>query len=314
MAAFHKVAVVIPCYNAQATLTQTLDSALAQSLKDFYIVAVNDGSQDETVEILADYTRRYPKKFYVINQSNQGQTVAKNVGLKQSRSEFVAFLDSDDLWLPDKLEKQVALMSVNLGIGLCYTAAYQIDRQETIVGEIGVSSSHRGRCFNDLIVRNNIVASSVMVRRSVVERAGFFDESLRACENWDLWIRIASDCEVEYIDEPLTLYRLHPNNMSKNFEKIMQARLQVIEKHLPVFSKDPWVIMQRREAFFKTHLTFAKSYIESLRLAEARRALFKALKIRPGQLGCYVLYLKTLLGPKLFRWLRARRRVVHDDY
>jgi glycosyltransferase involved in cell wall biosynthesis len=300
-----RVVVVVPCFNSQNTLGQTLDSVLRQSFLEFCVVAVNDGSTDRTENVLEEYSKRYPKKLLVISQRNQGQTVAKNVGLKNTQSEFVAFIDSDDLWAHNKLEKQVALLAANPNVDLCYTAAHQIDVKGSLVGRIRVSPTHRGRCVNELITNNNIVASSVMVRRIAVDRAGLFDESLPACENWDLWIRIARNCELDYIDEPLTSYRLHPNNMSKNYEKIMQARLRVIDKHLPAGSDDPWIRQQRQAALYKAHFNSAKSYIESLRLTEARSELAKVLRIKPMKTACYVLYLKTLLGPKVFARVRA---------
>lgn len=301
------VAIIIPCYNAQATLAPTLDSALAQSFRDFVIVAVNDGSQDDTLAILKHYAKLHPEKIQVISQPNRGQTVAKNVGIVQGRGEFIAFLDSDDLWSQDKLQKQLALMVARPDAGLCYTAARQIDVPGAVVGHIGVSASHRGRCVNELILRNNIVASSVLARRAAIERAGSFDEHLRACENWDLWIRIARDYAVEFIDEPLTSYRVHPNNMSKNFERMFQARMYVIDKHLPQAAADVGVKKRRREALFKAHLAFAKGYVEAMRLKEAQRELIAALKIRPADVESWVLFLKTLLGPSLFRRLREWR-------
>ncbi len=302
-----RAAVIMPCYNAADTLVETLGSIAAQSFDDFCLVAVNDGSKDNTADILKKFAQTYPDKVVVIDQENKGQTVAKNVGLENSRSEFVAFIDSDDLWAPDKLEKQVTLMADNPEVGLCYTAARQINTRSEPVGQISVSPSLRGRCMNELILRNNIVASSVMVRRAAVEQAEVFDVSLKACENWDLWIRIARTYQLEYLDEPLTSYRLHPNNMSKNFEKIFSARLQVINKHLPQGSDDSWIRKQRQVALYRTHLTFAKSYIELLRLSEARGELAEAMKIRRTEGECYLLYVKTLLGPGVFRFARSLR-------
>lgn len=302
-----RVAVIIPCYNSQTTIAETLDSVFRQSFDDLCVIAVNDGSVDGTVGILKEFAQCFPEKMFVITQPNCGQTVAKNVGINKSQSDFIAFLDSDDLWAPDKLEKQLALMAARPGTGLCYTAARQIDMQGAVVGHIGVSASHRGRCVNELILRNNIVASSVLVRRKAIEGAGLFDEHLRACENWDLWIRIARDYAVEFIDEPLTSYRVHPNNMSKNFERMFQARMYVIDKHLPRSDDDPGVGERRRHALFKAHLSFAKGYVDALRLNDAQRELIAALKIRPTDTECWVLFLKTLLGPALFRRLREWR-------
>ena len=303
----YRVSVVMPCYNAQGTLKETLDSALAQSVQDFCIIAVNDGSQDQTGDILADYAQRHPEKMQIVSQVNQGQTVAKNVAIRAGQSEYIAFLDSDDLWDAEKLQKQVAVLDEHPDVGLCYTAAKQVNMRGDQVGRIGVRAAIQGRCHDELIKGNQIVASSVMVRRSAVVQAGLYDETFRACENWDLWIRIAREWKIAYIDEPLTSYRVHPNNMSKNFEKMMNARLRVIDKHLPGDSVDPMTKRLRTDSLFQTHMAFAKGHIEALRMSEARQLLFKTLLLKPTCWSGYKLYAKTLLGAKLFQLARKIR-------
>lgn len=302
-----KVSVVIPCYNADATITQTLDSVLAQSFQGFVVVAVNDGSRDGTRAILEEYSQRYPDKIKVITQENQGQTVAKNVGIRQSKSDYIAFLDSDDLWAPNKLTEQISLLNARPEVGLCYTTATLIDEGGQKTGSASFSAALRGRCQPALINGNNIVASSVMVRRVAVEQVECYDEAFRACENWDLWIRVAGSWEIEAIDESLTSYRVHAQNMSKDIEKMLAARLRVVNKHLPAESTDSALLAQRREALFKTHLAFTKSYIETLNLGAARGQLIAALQVKPMARECYLLYLKTLLGKQFFQWIRQRR-------
>lgn len=299
------VVVIIPCFNAERTLEQTLDSVVAQTFTDVKIVAVNDGSTDQTAEILDAFAGKHPGLLEVLTQKNQGQTVAKNTGIRHSQSKYVAFLDSDDLWDPRKLEQQVQLLDANPHVGMCYTAAQKIDESNHVFDTINVSPDHRGNCRQAFIIRNNVVASSVLARRSAIEQVGFYDISFAACENWDLWIRIAGISAIEYIDEPLTKYRIHSQNMSKGFEKILQSRLQVIDKHLPEQTNSPAIRSLRKEALFKAHLAFAKMNVQILNFGKARSELIKAIRVAPKKIESYSLFLKTLLGKNTFKLLRS---------
>lgn len=299
-----KVSIIIPCYNASATIWETLDSLYEQTFKNFEIVIVNDGSTDESASIIECYTNKFNRRLNLITQTNQGQTVAKNVGIRNSSGQFIAFLDSDDIWAPEKLECQAFLMQSNLDMGLSYTNAYKINEMGVKTDTITASPLYRENCFDRLLLRNNIVASSVMIRREMIDQVGFFDESLEACENWDLWIRIAKVAPIDFIDRPLTLYRVHSGNMSKNLDKMYRSRLKLIDKHLPYQNNNPKLLDQRKNALFFTHINFAKTHIENLELKEARHELLQAAKIRPNEIMCYQLYLKSLLGKRVFKFIR----------
>jgi len=303
-----KVSVIIPCYNASATIRETLDSLRCQTFRTFEVIVVNDGSTDDTGTILGIYTKQFNEKLKIITQINKGQAVAKNVGIEHSSGEFIAFLDSDDLWAPDKLEKQYDYMQLNPGIAMSYTEAYKIDEKGECINTISANPAFRGKCFENLVLHNNIVASSVMVRRDVLDKVGFFDTELAACENWDLWISISRYYPINFIEHPLTFYRVHKDNMSKNWTKMYRARLQVIDKHLSLRSNEPATFELRKKALFFLHRNFAKLHIENLDLKKARRELIDAIKARPNDITCYLSYLKTLLGEKMFRLIRQLKQ------
>lgn len=299
------VAVIIPCYNARNTISKTLDSVLSQTYKLFKIYVVNDGSTDDTLDILHAYQKKNSEKIYVVSQQNQGQAAARNKGIQSSQEAYIAFIDSDDLWHPEKLEKQ-RLVFAKHDIGMCYTQGVEIDEQENQIDIIHVNPSYRGRCFEKLIISNNIVASSVMIRRSVLDRVGMFDTGLGACENWDLWLRISRSFFIDFLDEPLTSYRIHSGNMSQNSDKMYKNREKVLEKHLfdALRGGTPDLI---KTAYHRHHKLFALQLIQNLRLTEARKQLLRALTYNRLDAQLYKLILKTCLGKTVIALARKLR-------
>lgn len=303
-----KVSVIIPCYNASATIRETLKSIKEQTFKDYEVIIVNDGSTDDTDNILTSYAEQLNGLLKIITQTNQGQTVAKNVGIRNSKGQFIAFLDSDDLWAPEKLEYQLAYMESRPHVGLCYTEGILINEKGDKIGKVNCLPSYRGNCFDKLLIKNDIVASSVMIKREILDRVGLFDEDFKACENWDMWIRISKVSQIEYIDRPLTYYRVHLKNMSKNMDKMYVYRLKIIDKHLPTKNRDPLILEKRNIALFFTYLAFAKQHIENLELRKARNNIIQAIKLRRYEMICYRLYFRTLFGVKAFKAIQGMKK------
>lgn len=300
------ISIVIPCFNAEKTVGATLDSILAQSYQDYEVIAVNDGSSDATGDILGEYTDKFTGRLAIVSQVNQGQTVAKNVGTAHASGRFVAFIDSDDMWAPEKLSRQIEFLEHNSHVGLCYTNGYYIDEQNNRIEEVGVSPDYRGRCFQKLLMGNNMVASSVMVRTEVLDKVGWFDEELRACENWELWTRIAQSYEIDYIDEPLTYYRQHDDNMMRDIDKMRKYRLMVIEKnHLRYKHIELDIDKFTKDAYFMAYSFFGGNYLWELDIKKARKDLLKAIRLNPTAISCYRMFIKSLLGEKLIHHLRS---------
>ncbi len=297
------VSIIMPVYNGERFIGEALDSILMQSYKNFELIVINDGSTDNTLEILQQYKTRFDERLLIINQPNQGQVVAKNKGLNLARGDFISFLDSDDRWHPRKLESQIDLLLKNPSVGLCYTEAVLIDERGNQIGYRTVNPSYIGKCFNKLIMGNCITASSVLLKRECIDKVGSFDTSLTACENWDLWLRISRISELKYIKKPLTYYRIHQEHMSKDLDKMRNARLQVLSKYKNVLPKDVY-----KAALFKVYSHFAGSYLWNLQLVKARQDAYRALKIKPWFWSGYLILLKSFLGKKNLLFLRKLKK------
>ena len=221
-----KVSVVIPAYNAMTYLPETLESVLRQTFTDFEVLIVNDGSSDQIVEWASGLV---DPRVKLISQENQGSPGARNTGIAHAQGEYVAFLDADDLWSPTKLEKQICCLEDNPAVGLVNTWTVLIDQLGKPVGRAGTFQAE-GDVWKQIVLGNFLVCSSVVVRRCCFETVGVFEPNLILCEDWDMWIRIASRYSVAVVKEPLAYYRQHLNNISKNYRTFLQDSRTVIEK------------------------------------------------------------------------------------
>jgi glycosyltransferase involved in cell wall biosynthesis len=221
-----KISVVIPTYNRKHTLPRALDSVLAQSYQPFEIIVIDDGSTDGTANW---FSNNYPS-IQSISQSNQGVSAARNAGIKQSRGDWIALLDSDDEWTPDKLIKQVQLLKKNEGSVFCHTNEIWI-RNGIRVNQHKKHQKYGGYIFKECLDICRISPSSVLIHKSIFEDIGLFDESLKVCEDYDLWLRITSNYPVLFLDEFLIKkYGGHEDQLSKTPEGIEQYRIKSLEK------------------------------------------------------------------------------------
>lgn len=222
-----KVSVVIPAYNAMTYLPISVESVLRQTFTDFEVLIINDGSLDHIMEWASGIT---DQRVRLISQENQGVSAARNTGIAQAQGDYVAFLDADDLWEPTKLEKQLRCLEDNPAVGLVYTWTALIDEFGKPTGRVFASHAE-GDIWKQLIENDMIsTGSSTMLRRSCFETVGVFDRSLAFAEDFDMWLRIAARYPLTVVKEPLTLYRQHSNNTTKNRQKMSQGLRAVIEK------------------------------------------------------------------------------------
>jgi glycosyltransferase involved in cell wall biosynthesis len=232
------VDVLIPVRNGARYLPSCIDSVFAQTLPARTVIVVDDGSTDETPGILADYATRWPN-LHVIRSEPRGVSHARNMALQASRARFVAFLDSDDIWLSDKLAKQMALFAADRPeLGFVHCAYFCIDEHDRRVATRRVIPPRkRGDVFADLLQGYGLSgsASAVVARRDVVTAAGGFDESLFLGEDWDLWIRMAKLSHLDFVAEALTGVRVHAlgSRRQRTFdgpEVFLLERLRILGK------------------------------------------------------------------------------------
>lgn len=223
------VSVVIPAFNAADWVGCAIDSALAQTYSQREILVVDDGSTDATPEVLAGYGDR----IRILHQPNGGLSSARNLGIRQARGEFVAFLDADDRWLPEKLERQVHCLRGDDRLGFCSTRTQVESPGGSAMGSWDCPRIEGG-LLRTLFLRHAAVAgsgSSVLARRRLFERAGLFDVGLRSLEDIDMWMRLAALCDYACIDEPLTVIVKSPDSMSGNLDVMRRSALQVMHKN-----------------------------------------------------------------------------------
>jgi glycosyltransferase involved in cell wall biosynthesis len=228
------VSVIVPAYNADRFICRTLDSALSQSYSNLEVVVVDDGSTDRTSALVLDYCRR-DSRVTLLTQPNLGVASARNLAIRTSRGEFVAPLDADDIWYPDKVRFQVeAIRQSDDSVGLIYSWALAIDEFDKIVGAFG--SAYAGDVFFENIFFNVAGnASCVLIRRSCLEKVGLYDATLRqrgieGVEDRDLHIRISRYCKFVCVHRYLVGYRMVPGSMSKQVESMHRSSLAVLEK------------------------------------------------------------------------------------
>ncbi|HEX8161032.1 MAG TPA: glycosyltransferase [Pyrinomonadaceae bacterium] len=222
-----KVSVTIPSYNHARYLPAAVESVLAQTFRDFELIITDDGSTDGSLEIAEGYAARHPALVRVLTHPggrNLGISATANVNFRESRGDYWAGICSDDVWLPDKLERQVAFLDSRPGVGLVYGLAQVIDKDGQPQPQInGADITADGDPLARLICGNPIPAPTVMLRRRCLEEVGLHAEGI-TYGDWEQWIRILAHWDAGFIDRPLMLYRVHASNTSVNIEPALQLR------------------------------------------------------------------------------------------
>ena len=220
------ISVVIPTYNRRKTIGRSIDSVLNQTLFPSEIIVVDDGSTDGT----SDYIQSNFPSIRLLQQPNKGVSSARNMGIRSSNSDWVALLDSDDEWFPQKLEKQVMTLSQSPDIKFCHTEEIWI-RNGVRVNQMKKHQKYGGHIFNKCLDMCRISPSSVLFHRSILDDVGYFDKDQKVCEDYDLWLRITAKYLVLYIDESLIKkYGGHEDQLSRVKDGIESHRIKVLEK------------------------------------------------------------------------------------
>ena len=223
-----RYSVVIPTYNRLTRLTHAIDSVLAQTIEPLEIIVVDDGSTDGTADNIA---AQYPDVILLV-QDNAGVSNARNRGIAHAQGDWVAFLDSDDTWLPKKIERQCAALYANPGLKICHTEEIWI-RNGVRVNQMKKHAKSGGWLFEKSLKLCCISPSSVLLNRGLFERYGVFDEALPACEDYDLWLRLTAHEETCFVSVPsMVKYGGHEDQLSRAFWGMDRFRIHALEKVL----------------------------------------------------------------------------------
>jgi glycosyltransferase involved in cell wall biosynthesis len=228
-----RVSVIIPAYNAARYLPDSIDSVVAQSYSDWEAIVIDDGSTDSTPEVVGAFADSLGDRLVHIRQSNRGLPAARNTGVRHSRGEFIALLDADDVWLPDRLAHSVRALDEDPAVGLVHARIARMDTNGKIVDYPKCPRKYlSGHIAHHIFTRRaHLAVATIQFRKSCLSEVGLFDETMRAVEDRDLWFRIAERYEIGFIDEVLAHFRFSPGQMSSDLERMTRGQLAFVNKH-----------------------------------------------------------------------------------
>ncbi|MBC1220287.1 glycosyltransferase [Nostoc sp. UCD121] len=221
------ISVIIPAYNSEKTIKETIESVLNQSFRHLELIVINDGSQDSTLEII---TKIPDSRIKVFSYPNAGGNVSRNRGLHHAVGKFVSFLDADDIWTPDKLKSQLKALQENVTAKVAYSWTDYIDENGKFILS-GKRVKANGNVYENLLINNFLENGSnpLICRKSLIALGGF-DESLGAAQDWDMWLRLASKFNFICVPSVQILYRMTPNSVSCNLVRQERFCLQVLKR------------------------------------------------------------------------------------
>jgi glycosyltransferase involved in cell wall biosynthesis len=309
-----KISIVIPAYNVAAFIAETLESVFAQSFTDFEVIIVNDGSPD--TEEFERAIQPYRERICYLKQENRGASAARNTGLRAAGGELIAFLDADDLWLPNYLAEQLKFISeygCDLACADALIFGVSADAGESYMDSLMPAAPPEGLVtFLELVnADRSLITSGVVVRRDLVLEVGLFDEALRNAQDFDLWLRLARHgARLAYQRKVLLSYRSRPNSLSGDAINSHQRELRVFDKIEQSYEFTPaerlqvGAVIKSRRALLEYEL--GKLYLVPGDFARARQSFANANNLRRSWKARLALCL-TRVAPGVLRGVYLRR-------
>lgn len=297
------VSVVLPVFNGAALAGQAIESALAQTDCSLEVIAIDDGSSDGSLEML----RRFGDRIRVLEQRNLGVGAARAAGVRAARGELIAFLDQDDWWLPGKLARQVAALSSDDRLGLAHTEVRYFDEaRQQFTGPLNPDARPErltGDCFDELLLENHVRNSSVLARASVLRGVGF-DTGIagNSVQDYELWLKVAQVSQLAYLDEPLTVIRLHPDQGTWDRRRMLGDEAELLERIAADVERTPVF----RERMARLYDSLGVAHLDAADLRSARPCFRRSLGWRPT-LRAGVLYLLTCCPRFVLQGIRSWR-------
>jgi glycosyltransferase involved in cell wall biosynthesis len=298
------VSVVIPTHNRAHMIERAIVSVINQTYRDIEIIVVDDASNDNTQAVLEKI--RDPRIRVIRHDLNKGGSAARNTGIKAAHGEYIGLLDDDDEWLPAKLEKQVELFDKSTkDLGLVYSGFLVVSLKNSSI-LIKITPEKKGCLFQELLRENLIGSPTTLIKKVCFIKAGYFDENLKGCQDWDMWVRISRYYRLDFIPEPLSKSYVHGNQISVDLKAKISSREQMIKKYHDDLIKTPSTL-----AFLLKRL----GILHCINCNRFKGLLYfiRSIHLLHRQSDCYKHILFCLLAPSKHRQLLNRQHVLELD-
>jgi glycosyltransferase involved in cell wall biosynthesis len=282
------VSVIIPTYNRSRLIARAVKSVLDQTYKNFELIIVDDASTDNTEEVVSSFNDKRIR--YVRHEKNKGEAAARNTGIKAARYDYIAYQDSDDEWLPEKLAKQMKLLQTAPSeVGVIYTGFWKIENHGRIYIPFSWVRQKNGDIYKELLKGNFIGSPAVLVKKECFNKAGLFDEKLRNLVDWEMWLRISKHYHFMCVDEPLLIAHYDLDNVSDNPGSLIDALVMVLEKNRSELDLD-------KRLLAKHWMNIGDLLVANGENKKGRRYIINAVKLCPFRMRLLPAALLGILG------------------
>lgn len=309
-----KVSVLIPAYNRGEYVAEAIQSVLDQTYTDFEVVVVDDGSIDNTAEVVKQFSDR---RVHLVCQENRGVSGAFNTAFRHSLGSYIAMLGSDDVWLPNLLERQVPILDTNPGIGLVYARAQYMDARGNLLLRFdGVPLKFPGQPLKSLAYGDHVSGITALMRRELIEKAGLWNETPGANEDWDMWLRLAFLCQFQFQDVILAHARSHSGNItgtnSPQFRALQSQRVKTLDRVFARPNLPPDLVEIRPIAYRNAHIDVGQRWLKAREWSAALDSFKEAVHVSRQpvrtltRIAYHILFFRLLSGFPLISHLVIR--------
>ncbi len=287
--------VILPCFNGARWIDRAIESILTQTYKDFELVIIDDGSTDNSKEIIAQYLRDGRVRY--IYQTNRGFSAALNRGIEESNGCLIGFIGQDDLWMPNKLQLQKKFLGEHKDVDLVHSNYYSIDSEERIMRMVKTKVndfSSKQEVIKWLFLTTNLAFETVLVKRKCFEKVGLFDERMVGYSDHDMWLRVAGSFNIDYLDMPLVKKRQHELQLSRiRREGVLKDEFLLARKII-----DQYSFLKKFELrkLAPLYYEWGIALLQAGNVKEAKEKLLKAIRCRPSKLKATFAY----IAPRLY--------------
>jgi len=300
------VSIILPTYNREHLLSRAIQSVLNQTYQDFELIIVDDGSTDDTEKVVKNFNCEIIK--YIRHDKNKGLSAARNTGIRVAKGDYMAFQDSDDEWMPEKLEKQIrAFETASPAVGIVYTGRYRIINNKKDYMPPTKWTPKDSDLFNNLLKANFVAPPTALVRRECFERTGMFDEQFPAFEDWELFLRMSRYYQFKFIHEPLAIIYHQPDSISANQGALIKGLKQLLKTYFEDIKQDKTVLGRYCFSLGSLLCSYGK-------LSEGRGYFVTSVKAYPLDIRVVGAFLVSLLGKSVYSMVAKSYREIMKPF